>query len=304
MTANDTPTQDAQLAFDPNWVLHGQQELCAGRLLVRHKTQTPHEIEPTLTKHLLIAPLTEGSRQVYKFCGAEHDGVFPVGSFWLLPAGEPGFFRWGSSTDELVSFIIEPKLLAKTALELECPNFDRLELQPIVLQADPTLHALALQFKQEIHNNTLGGECYSESLANLFNIHLLRHYCTSTPILRSYNGGLSSRRLQQTIDYIQAHLDTKLSLDTLATELNLSVYHFCELFTRSMGIPPYKYVLQQRVERAKQLLNRSAQSIGDIALDCGFANQSHLNRHFIKLAGISPKKYRDLPVGNTSRTTN
>jgi AraC family transcriptional regulator len=294
MTVENILSQDAQLAFDPNWVLHGQQELCAGRLLVRHKTQTPHEIEPTLSNHLLIAPLTEGSRQVYKFCGEEHDGVFPVGSFWLLPAGEPGFFKWGSSTDELISFIIEPKLLAKTALELDCPNFDRLELQPIVLQADPMLHALALQFKQEIHNNTLGGECYSESLANLLNIHLLRHYCTSTPILRPCNGGLSSRQLQQTIDYIQAHLDAKLSLEILATELNLSVYYFCELFARSMGMPPYKYILQQRVERAKQLLSNSQRSLSDIALDCGFANQSHLNRHFTKAAGISPKKYRGL----------
>jgi AraC family transcriptional regulator len=293
MTVENIPIQDAQLAFDPNWVLHGQQELCAGRLLVRHKTQTPHEIEPTLTDHILIVPLTEGSRQVYKFCGEEHDGVFPVGSFLLLPAGEPGFFSWGSSTDECVSFTIEPKLLAKTALELDCLNSDRLELQPISLQADPTLQALALQFKQEIHNNALGGECYSESLANLLNIHLLRHYCTSNPILRPHNGGLSSRQLQQTIDYIQAHLDAKLSLDTLATELNLSVYHFCKLFTRSMGIPPYKYILQQRVERAKQLLNRSPRSISDIALDCGFANQSHLNRHFTRLTGITPKKYRD-----------
>jgi AraC family transcriptional regulator len=293
MTVENIPIQDAQLAFDPNWVLHGQQGICSGRLLVRHKTQTPHEIEPTLANHLLIVPLTEGSRQVYKFCGEEHDGVFPVGSFWLLPAGEPGFFSWGSSTDECISFMIEPKLLTKTALELDCLNSNQLELQPILLQADPTLHALALQFKQEIHNNALGGECYSESLANLLNIHLLRHYCTSTPILRPLSGGLSSRRLQQTIDYIQAHLDAKLSLDILATELNLSVYHFCKLFTQSMGMPPYKYILQQRVERAKQLLNNSQRSLSDIALDCGFANQSHLNRHFTKATGISPKKYRN-----------
>jgi AraC family transcriptional regulator len=63
-----------------------------------------------------------------------------------------------------------------------------------------------------------------------------------------------------------------------------------------MGIPPYKYILQQRVERAKQLLNNSQRSLSDIALDCGFANQSHLNRHFIKLTGVTPKKHRDRPI--------
>jgi AraC family transcriptional regulator len=76
-------------------------------------------------------------------------------------------------------------------------------------------------------------------------------------------------------------------------ELNLSVHYFCELFTQSAGIPPDKYVLQQRVNRAQQLLINSQKSLSEIALDCGFANQSHLNRHFTKLTGISPKKYRD-----------
>ena len=120
-----------------------------------------------------------------------------------------------------------------------------------------------------------------------------RNYCASTPRLRSYSGGLSTKKLQQTIDYIQAHLDEKLSLESIASALNLSVHYFCELFTQSMGIPPYKYVLQQRVDRAKQLLRNHEKSLSEIALDCGFANQSHFNRHFTKLIGITPRRYRD-----------
>jgi AraC family transcriptional regulator len=178
-------------------------------------------------------------------------------------------------------------------VEIDCLTADKLELQPIIKAADPQLHNLALQFKQELQNNSLGGELYSESLANLFNIHLLRNYCTSTPILRSDSDGLSTKKLQQAIDYIQAHLDEKLSLELIATELNLSVHYFCQLFTQSIGIPPYKYVLQQRVDRAKQLLKQSQISLSEIALDCRFSNQSHLNRHFTKLTGIAPKKYRD-----------
>jgi transcriptional regulator GlxA family with amidase domain len=49
----------------------------------------------------------------------------------------------------------------------------------------------------------------------------------------------------------------------------------------------------QRVDRAKQLLKQSQISLNEIALDCGFANQSHLNQHFTKLTGIAPKKYRN-----------
>jgi AraC family transcriptional regulator len=288
-----TPSLKAKDAFNPDWEVHGERELCSGGLLIRHDTETPDEIElPAFTNYLLILALTEGSRQIHKFCGKEHDGIFPVGNFWMLPAGESGFFSW-ESADECVSFMVEPQILQQTALEIECLTTDKLELQPILKADDPQLHTIALQFKQEMQNNALGGELYSESLANLFNIHLLRNYCTSTPVLRSYRGGLSTKKLQLAIDYIQAHLNEKLSLEAIAIELNLSVHYFCELFTQSTGMPPYKYVLQQRVDRAQQLLQDTQKSLSEIALDCGFANQSHLNRHFTKLTGISPKKYRD-----------
>ncbi|WP_411813383.1 helix-turn-helix transcriptional regulator [Chlorogloeopsis sp. ULAP02] len=81
-------------------------------------------------------------------------------------------------------------------------------------------------------------------------------------------------------------------MEAIAQHLNMSVYYFCQLFTQSMGIPPYKYVLQQRVERAKQLLKDGNRAIVDIALECGFANQTHLNKHFRKLTGTTPKVYR------------
>ncbi|NJO43692.1 MAG: helix-turn-helix transcriptional regulator [Cyanobacteria bacterium CRU_2_1] len=72
----------------------------------------------------------------------------------------------------------------------------------------------------------------------------------------------------------------------------MSVYYFCELFKQSIGVAPYQYVLQQRVERAKQLLKDEKRAIVDIALECGFANQTHLNKHFRKLTGMTPKSYR------------
>jgi AraC family transcriptional regulator len=133
---------------------------------------------------------------------------------------------------------------------------------------------------------------YAESLANLFLIHLLRHYYAFEPKLKQYQGGLPKYKLHQAIDYIQANLDQKLSLDAIAHHLTMSVYYFCELFKQSMGIAPYKYVLQQRVERAKLLLKDEERAIVDIALKCGFANQAHLNKHFRKFTGIKPKAYR------------
>jgi AraC family transcriptional regulator len=281
------------IVFKEEWAVHGEITLHSGGLIVRHDIETPDEVEnPRVTHNMLMMALSKGSRQVHRFSGSQYDGPQQPGNFWLLPAGESAFFHW-ESTDEAICFMTDPQFLQKTALENDCLNSRELELQPILMEMDPQLYALALQFKQEMQNNALGGQMYSESLANIFAIHLLRNYCTTAPVLRTYTGGLSTKRLQQTIDYIQAHLDEKLSLESIAIELNLSVHYFCELFTQSTGIPPYKYVLQQRVDRAKQLLRKSQKSLSEIALDCGFADQSHLSRHFTKLTKISPKKYRN-----------
>jgi AraC family transcriptional regulator len=60
-----------------------------------------------------------------------------------------------------------------------------------------------------------------------------------------------------------------------------------------MGIAPYQYVIQQRVELAKQLLKCRDVAISEVALACGFANQSHFTKHFRKLTRITPKAYRE-----------
>lgn len=59
-----------------------------------------------------------------------------------------------------------------------------------------------------------------------------------------------------------------------------------------MGISPHQYLLQQRIERAKQLLKQTDQSVVDIALACGFNSHSHLSKQFRQVTGVTPKAYR------------
>jgi AraC family transcriptional regulator len=104
---------------------------------------------------------------------------------------------------------------------------------------------------------------------------------------------LSPENLRDTLDYIQEHLSEEITLEAIANHIGISQYYFSHLFKQSMGVSPYQYVLQQRVERAKQLLKQSNLSIVEIALECGFANQTHLTKHFRNLVGLSPKAYQE-----------
>jgi AraC family transcriptional regulator len=81
-------------------------------------------------------------------------------------------------------------------------------------------------------------------------------------------------------------------LADLAALLDMSQFHFSHMFKQAIAISPYQYLLQQRIERAKQLLKQTDQPIMEIAFLCGFNNHSHLSQQFRRLTGITPKAYR------------
>jgi AraC family transcriptional regulator len=107
-----------------------------------------------------------------------------------------------------------------------------------------------------------------------------------------YEGGLGDRKLLQVTNYINDYLDQDIKLANLAQLLGMSQSHFSYLFKQSMGISPHQYLLQQRIERAKQLLKQTDRSVMEIALTCGFDSHSHLSKQFRQLTGMTPKAYR------------
>lgn len=112
------------------------------------------------------------------------------------------------------------------------------------------------------------------------------------PRLAIYESGLPERQLLQVLEYINEHLNQEIKLADLAQLLGMSQFHFSHLFKQASGTAPYQYLLQQRVERAKQLLKQTDQSIIDIAFLCGFNSHSHLTKQFRQFTGMTPKAYR------------
>src|SRR5690606_10005732 len=90
---------------------------------------------------------------------------------------------------------------------------------------------------------------------------------------------------------IHAHLDQNISLAELAAVAHMSEFHFARLFKHTTGLPPYQFVIHQRVERAKRLIATGRLSLAQIAIDVGFSDQSQLHRHFKRLVGVTPKRF-------------
>ena len=251
------------------------------------------EIPEGLTHHLITFFLTDNHRQVTHLDShGEYDGQMNKGEFYLCPAAASGFTSW-TAADETLHLFIKPDLLRSVAIETECLNPEKIELLPVLKTYDSQIEQLSKLLFQETQNNSFGGKLYLESLSQVLVIHLLRNYSVFEPVFREYNSGLSPYKLRKTIDYIHADLDRDLSLEVMAKQIGMSRSYFADRFKQAMGVAPHQYVIQQRIERAKRLLKERSLTISEIALECGFASQSHLNKMFRKYVGTTPRNYRE-----------
>ena len=105
--------------------------------------------------------------------------------------------------------------------------------------------------------------------------------------------GLSARRLEAILGYIGEHLHAALTLRDLAAVVHLSPYHFARRFKESTGLPPHRYIIARRIERAKQLLRGEEElTLAQVAARTGFWDQGHFTRHFKRLVGVTPRWFR------------
>lgn len=117
-------------------------------------------------------------------------------------------------------------------------------------------------------------------------------------------GGLPPRKLAIVKEFIEENLPFEISIDSLAKRINLSVPYFSNSFKNATGMSPYQYIIAQRLERAKNLLLQSSRPISEVAVEAGFADQSHLTRLMRKLTGMTPGMIRDeLAVERNGKVT-
>jgi AraC family transcriptional regulator len=142
---------------------------------------------------------------------------------------------------------------------------------------------------QEAESDNCNGDLFLQTITTAICIHLLQNYSIQKHKWRDYK--ISSERLKKVLKYIDEHLDQSPCLEDLAKIAIMSKYHFCRAFKECLGVTPYQYFLERRLEKAVQFLKSRKYSLAELSLALGYSDQSHFNRHFKKRFGISPTKF-------------
>ncbi len=282
----DTPADIAQP------FLVDKRTKSSGHLLFEHVKLQPHTMpEMTFKDHAIAITLT-GDVGVTWFSDGftAQKQVSQPHDISIIPAGVSAQFEV-KTCNEYYLLQLRPDVIARAISDVV--DVHHFELVSGFNLQDPLIEILLGQVARAICTSDSLDQFYVDSLTNTLVVHLLKHYASRNLEVPEYENGLSKYQLRRAIGYIEFHLNQKIKLADIAQLLGMSQYYFCRLFRQSMGVSPYKYVIQQRVERAKTLLRQPQKmAISAIALECGFANQSALNKHFRNLTGTTPKTYQ------------
>lgn len=243
--------------------------------------------------HLLCVETTQRPCDAHKWM----DGRFqsrPIiqGDIFVLPKQVQFRERFEGAIDYILLYL-DADWVAAVAQEALDP--DHIEILPHFPQPDPFIYQTGLLLKSAIEVKGSFNQLYGETLALALSVHLLQHYAgrkASRKLAAIAPVPSSSSKLAAIADYIQIHCDRNLSLIELSNLAQMSLYYFARSFKQQIGLSPHQYLLRCRVERAKALLLQNELTVVEIAHRVGFADQSHLNRHFKQLTGLAPRQWR------------
>jgi AraC family transcriptional regulator len=207
----------------------------------------------------------------------------------FVPAGHR-FYGWQT-----------PRVLMRATyfyIDLQDPLFDLDSgiacptISPRLFFFDQAVWDTALKLKAEIGNSDPCSRQYAEALSLVLMHELIRLERTASAAVKPLRGGLPAWQQKRVMEFIEEHLAEEISLTVLAELAELSLFHFARAFTQSFGMPPHRYHMARRMDRARSLLRKPALSVTEIGMQIGFRETSSFTRAFRRFTGITPTEYR------------
>jgi AraC family transcriptional regulator len=190
-------------------------------------------------------------------------------------------------------FQISERWLACQIADYPGTTIGHAEIALVPKHSDLFMLQVGLSLVEELRTSrSIANRLATESAALLLGLHLVRRY-RRDPISAgaSKRGGLAAWQLRRVKSAMETAENT-FSLEELAAMIGISATHFCTAFRESTGLPPHKWQMQRRIERAKALLSDFRLSLTEIALACGYGSSSHFARSFRRATGMTPSEYR------------
>jgi AraC family transcriptional regulator len=249
---------------------------------------TPFACEPAFTVQLHLRRVST----VQLWLHGRQVAVDPEqqeGSVSILPLDQQPALYLGSAFD-MVQFYVPRVALDEFADENDGCRCETLDWP--FGKVDSRLKDVALCLLPVLERPEISSELYIDHLVLAAHAYIARTYGGIKIAPSIIRGGLAPWQVHRATDMLKANLDGQIALSQVARECKLSVSHFVRAFKQTTGQPPYRWLLQQRIEVAKELLLHSGLPMVEIALKCGFADQACFIRAFRKLLDTTPGEWR------------
>ncbi|WP_109481661.1 AraC family transcriptional regulator [Paraburkholderia sp. C35] len=239
---------------------------------------------PAIKDHRVGVHVGAPVRAVCRCNGQRAARIQAHGDADVVPAGLDG--EWSDDASCTVLRIWFAEDFVRTTFDQLGQRAANAQIRPQFQLRDARFQHLAWAMRAELEADEASDALYAESLCTAMIVRLAGADVATSNRRRT----LSPRAAARVIDYIEAHLDARLTLTELAALVELSVPHFKVLFRETMGMPVHRHVVQRRVERARALLMQGQLSASQVALEVGFAHQSHMAHWMKRLLGVTPRE--------------
>ncbi len=193
---------------------------------------------------------------------------------------------------QVVNFYIPQSALDEIAGDEGLPSREELRCSMEERKTDVVMRNVALALLPALIRPEQANKLFVDYAWRAATAHLVRTYGSVASRRRCDRGGLAPWQERRAKEMLLADLSGNVTLPDLARACRLSCSHFSQAFRLTVGCPPHQWLLAQRVERSKEMILNTDQSLSDIALSAGFADQSHFTRVFSRLVKTSPAAWR------------
>lgn len=212
------------------------------------------------------------------------------GSISLLTRGEQSTWQWDDAIN-VRHIYLGHSAISETAAQIFDRDLASIDIADRVCATDNMIQFCLNMLEQEYSGFGVGECLFIDALRTQLAVHLIRNYA-DIAIKETHIGTLGSNLRKVVSEYIEESLGDRIHLEDLASIAGLSPFHFSRRFKLEFGVTPHAFVIQRKIKKAKALLLKRDLPLKAIAADCGFSDQSHMNRTFRKVLGITPAEYR------------